>query len=183
LLIAFIIVSAFAMPTSSSYSVVTGLYGEHHAWLVAWLARKVRNTADAADLAHDTFLRLIGKQAAELETLREPRALLTSIAKGLVVDHWRRRDIERSYLDALASLPESYAPSPEARQIALDTLVRLDALLDGLKPALRCALLWTRLEGTAMSEVAARLDVSIATAERYLARALRHCYEQVYAAP
>ena len=170
------------MPTSSSRSVVTGLYGEHHAWLVAWLARKVQNTADAADLAQDTFLRVIGKQAAELEALREPRALLTAIAKGLVVDHWRRRDIERSYLEALAALPESYAPSPEARLIALDTLVKLDVLLDGLKPALRCALLWTRLEGITVAEVAGRLNVSVATAERYLAKALRHCYEQVYAA-
>ncbi len=171
------------MPPSSSHSVVTGLYREHHAWLVSWLVRKVQNTADAADLAQDTFLRVIGKQAGELETLREPRALLTTIGKGLVIDHWRRRDIERSYLEALAALPESYVPSPEARQIALDTLVKLDALLDGLKPALRCALLWTRLEGITMAEVAARLNVSVATAERYLAKALRHCYEQVYAAP
>ncbi len=31
----------------------------------------------------------------------EPRVLLTHIAKGLVIDHWRRQSIERAYLEAL----------------------------------------------------------------------------------
>jgi DNA-directed RNA polymerase specialized sigma24 family protein len=52
----------------------------------------VSNAADAADLVHDTFSRVIGKQSSELDALREPRAWLTSLAKGLVVDHWRRRE-------------------------------------------------------------------------------------------
>ncbi|WP_172642823.1 sigma-70 family RNA polymerase sigma factor [Advenella kashmirensis] len=170
------------MSISSPDSVVTGLYREHHAWLVHWLLRRVQNTADAADLAQDTFLRVMGRQTDDLMLLREPRAMLTTIGKGLVIDHWRRQDIERAYLETLAALPPAHAPSPEARQIALETLIRLDALLDDLKPAWRCALLWTRLEGITVAEVATRLNVSVATAERYLAKALRRCYEQVYAA-
>ncbi|MGX9937952.1 sigma-70 family RNA polymerase sigma factor [Advenella kashmirensis] len=170
------------MSISSSDSVVTGLYREHHAWLVHWLLRRVRNTADAADLAQDTFLRVLGRQTDDLMLLREPRAMLTTIGKGLIIDHWRRQDIERAYLETLSALPPVHAPSPEARQIALETLIRLDALLEDLKPAWRSALLWTRLEGITVAEVAARLNVSVATAERYLAKALRRCYEQVYAA-
>src|SRR3546814_14792837 len=32
-----------------------------HAWLPAWLSRRLGNAADAADLAHDAFIRLIDK--------------------------------------------------------------------------------------------------------------------------
>ncbi|MFM0636295.1 sigma-70 family RNA polymerase sigma factor [Paraburkholderia metrosideri] len=157
-----------------------GLYAAHHAWLVGWLTRRVRDTADAADLAQDTFVRVICRAASELHAVQEPRAYLTSIAKGLVVDHWRRRDIEQAWLDALALMPEPQAPSPEVRLIVLETLVRIDAMLDGLAPAMRSALLWARLDGATVPDIAQRLGVSVATAERYLARALRHCYDLVY---
>lgn len=156
------------------------MYAAHHTWLVGWLTRRVRDAADAADLAQDTFVRVICRAASELHAVQEPRAYLTSIAKGLVVDHWRRRDIEQAWLDALALIPEPQVPSPEMRMIVLETLVRIDAVLDGLAPAMRSALLWARLDGTTVPEIARRLDVSVATAERYLAKALRHCYDQVY---
>jgi len=172
------------MQSYPSTSSTADLYAAHRAWLTGWLARRVRNAADAADLAQDTFVRIIARTAHELEldTLREPRAYLTSIAKGLVIDHWRRRDLEQAWLDALANLPEALAPSPEERLIVLETLTRIDALLDGLAPALRSALLWARLDGATVPQIAERLGVSRATAERYLAKALRHCYDHVYAA-
>jgi DNA-directed RNA polymerase specialized sigma24 family protein len=40
----------------------------------------------------------------------------------------------------------------------------------------RRAFLWARLEGLTCPEIAERLGVSLATAERYIATALRHCY-------
>lgn len=179
--IPFITIAPLAMQSNASSPVAAELYSAHHAWLINWLVRRVRNTADAADLAQDTFVRVICRAAPELASVREPRAYLTSIAKGLVVDHWRRRDIEQAYLDALAQLPEAQTPSPEERLIVLETLMRIDALLDGLAPAVRSALLWARLDGATVPQIAERLSVSVATAERYLAKALRHCYDLVYA--
>lgn len=35
----------------------------------------------------------------------KPRALLTHIAKGLVIDHWRSQEVERAYLEVLALMP------------------------------------------------------------------------------
>jgi len=69
---------------------VTQIYRDHHGWLSGWLRKKLGNSFDAADLAHDTFVRLMGARVREGGGA-EPRALLTHIAKGLVVDHWRRR--------------------------------------------------------------------------------------------
>ncbi|WP_219137079.1 sigma-70 family RNA polymerase sigma factor, partial [Janthinobacterium sp. UMAB-60] len=132
--------------------------------------------ADAADVAHDTFMRLLQRRNRPQPALREPRAYLTRIAQGLVIDHYRRRDVEYAYLQALAALPEQTAPSPETRLLVIDTLVRLDTALDALKPRARRAFLLAQLDGLTGPAIAARLDVSLATVERDLASAWRACY-------
>jgi len=52
----------------------------------------------------------------------------------------------------------------------------IDRILDALKPQVRKAFLWAQLEGLTCRQIAERLGVSLATAERYVAAALRHCY-------
>ena len=37
------------------------LYVDHHRWLCSLLRRRLGNSADAADLAHDIYLNLIKK--------------------------------------------------------------------------------------------------------------------------
>jgi len=57
-------------------------------------------------------------------------------------------------------------------------LIRIDTLLGELKPPIRKAFLWARLDGLTCPQIAERLGVSLATAERYIAAALRQCYDQ-----
>ena len=68
---------------------VRSLYSDHHGWLQGWLRRRLGNAFDAADLAHDVFIRLLARR--EPVAMKEPRAYLSSVARGLVIDHWRRR--------------------------------------------------------------------------------------------
>lgn len=161
---------------SSPQHPVHVLYSDHHGWLLAWLRKRLGNAGDAADLAQDTFVRVMGK-TAELPTLREPRAWLTSIAHGLVVDHVRRQDIERAYEEVLASESASCHVSPEIRLMALEALYALDVLLEGLKPNVRLAFLMSRLEEMSYPDIARRLQVSLSSVEKYMATAIRHCYE------
>ncbi|GBL57488.1 ECF subfamily RNA polymerase sigma-24 factor [Pseudomonas citronellolis] len=58
----------------------------------------------------------------------------------------------------------------------LESLIRIDRLLDRLKPKVRQAFIWAQLEGLTCPQIAQRLEVSLATVERYLATALRACY-------
>jgi DNA-directed RNA polymerase specialized sigma24 family protein len=62
------------------------IYVDHHAWLVAWLRRRLGCMENAQDLAQDTFLRVL-RRPDGLAQAREPRAWLTTVAQGLVVDH------------------------------------------------------------------------------------------------
>lgn len=153
---------------------VESLYTAHHGWLLNWLRRRLPNASQAADLAHDAFLRLLtGRQR---ESICEPRVLLAHIAKGLMIDQWRRQDIERAYLEALAGLPEQVAPSPEQRLVILQALERIDQLLDGLRPCVREAFLLAQLEDLSYADIATRLNVTTRSVERYMAQALFHCH-------
>ncbi|CAH1903822.1 putative RNA polymerase sigma factor FecI [Candidatus Nitrotoga sp. HW29] len=150
------------------------LYTDHHSWLYGWLRRKLGNACHAADLAQDTFMRVLTRQQPLY--LDEPRAYLSTIARGLVVDHWRRRELELAWLEILAVLPETEEPSPEMRLIFLETLIEIDRLLDSLKPQVRTAFLLAQLDGLTCPQIAEHLGVSLSTVERYIAKALRGCY-------
>jgi RNA polymerase sigma-70 factor (ECF subfamily) len=153
---------------------VRRLYSDHHGWLQGWLRRRLGNAFDAADLAHDVFLRLLARR--EPVGMKEPRAYLSSVARGLVIDHWRRRELEQAWLETLAQMPEATAPSSEQRLLILEALVEIDRMLDTLKPAVRSAFLLAQFDGLSCREIGERLGVSLATAERYVAKALRACY-------
>lgn len=159
----------------SHNQLLQALYQDHHIWLCAWLRRKLANPADAADLAHDTFLRLLCKPPQQMQVLREPRAWLSTAAHGLMVDHVRRQALERAYAQTLALDPPALHPSPEERLVLIETLVRVDTLLDGLAPKARSAFLLSRLEGLPYAEIARQLGVGLSSVEKYMASALRHC--------
>lgn len=160
--------------TAASRQTLHDLYRDHHSWLEGWLRRRLDNRWDAADLSQDTFVRLHASDQA-LSELREPRAYLLTLGKRLLINFYQRRSLEQAYLDALATLPEACAPSPEQRWILLEALQALDTLLDGLPGAVRRAFLLAQLEGLSYRAIAERLRVSERTIKRYMAQAYEHC--------
>ena len=165
------ICGVFALSPSNPVEV---LYNDHHHWLTGWLRRKLGCPESAADLAQDTFVRVL--TARETPTLVEPRAFLTTVAKRVLFNFYRRQDLERAYLDALAQMPEHVAPSEEERAIILQTLLELDQLLDGLPTQVKRAFLLAQLDGLTYAQIGAELGISIATVKRHLSKALLRCY-------
>ncbi|MGV8267653.1 sigma-70 family RNA polymerase sigma factor, partial [Pseudomonas aeruginosa] len=112
---------------------------------------------NAADLAQDTFVKvLVSRQAARID---EPRAFLTTIARRVLCNHYRRQDVERAYLEALASLPEREVPTEATRALVLEPLVELDRLLDGLPPLAKATFLLAPLDGVGSAEIAKQLGL------------------------
>ncbi|MPS48720.1 sigma-70 family RNA polymerase sigma factor [Methylobacillus sp.] len=151
------------------------LYLQYHSWLFGWLRGKLGCHAQAADIAHDTFLKLLLKPASP--KVQEPRAFLLTIARGLVIDHWRREDLHRAWWEAMNTLPPDTAPSLEQQQIVLATLEAIAQALEKLKPKVRHAFLLAQIEDRPYAEIAQILGVSIRTVERYVAEALFQCYQ------
>jgi RNA polymerase sigma-19 factor, ECF subfamily len=160
-------------PSALNHS-VEGLYNAHHNWLTGWLRRRLGCPHNAADLAQDTFVKVL--LARETPQLVEPRAFLTTIAKRVLCNHYRRQELERAYYQALSELPEALAPSEEERAIILETLVELDQLLDGLPVLVKRAFLLAQIDGLTHNEIAARLNISVATVKRHLTKAAMRCY-------
>ena len=165
--------------SSDSLAGLAGLYSEHHGWLKRWLRGKLQCAEQAADLAQDTFMRLLAAPRAVDATLpaslQTPRAYLTTVAQRLLIDHYRRLSLEQAWLETLAQQPELLVQSPEERLLILETLQRLDAMLAGLPCAVRSAFLMSHIDDLPYAEIAARLAVSERTVKRYMVQAFEQC--------
>jgi RNA polymerase sigma factor (sigma-70 family) len=154
------------------------LYSEHHSWLRGWLRKKLGNAFDAADLAHDTYVRILATGSAPAPD--QSRRFLTQIANGLVIDMYRRRQIEASYLEAVSLMPEPQVPSEETRLLIIETLIEIDTLLHRLPAKTRMALLLYKLDGLSYQEIAVQLQVSVSSVQKYITSALMACYDAIY---
>ncbi len=119
----------------------------------------------------------------DLSNLREPRTLLATIARGLLIDYFRRSTLERAYLDELALQPEELQPGAEEQLQVLQALREVNRMLGELSANARAAFIYNRLDGLTHAEIASRLGVSVPRVRQYLAQALRQCYIAVYGEP
>lgn len=157
------------------------IYRDHQGWLRGWLGKKVGCLHQAADLVHDTFVKLLS--AASLPALREPRAYLLVVAGHLIVDRYRKQALEQEALRTMAVLVEdAQAASPEEQAAARQLLGRTLHILAGeLDDKPRRAFLMARAEGLSYAEIAAELGVSESSVKQYLAKAMAHCHARLYA--
>jgi RNA polymerase sigma-70 factor (ECF subfamily) len=155
------------------------IYAEHGDWLRGWLQRQTRCPHWAADVTQDTFCRLLERPHSI--AVRNPRGLLAVIARRLLVDDVRRRDLERAYLDAYRTMHGEFDPlTPERIIEAVQLLEGVVQLLRHMSDDIREAFLLRKLEGLTHSEIASRLHISDRTVKRHLARAYAHCYLLAY---
>ncbi|QHJ00374.1 sigma-70 family RNA polymerase sigma factor [Xylophilus rhododendri] len=165
---------------STSQDHLHTLYADHHGWLFGWLRRKLGSADNAADLAQDTFVRILASRDALLG-VREPRAWLVTTAQRLIIDQARRKALEDAYLRELSLLadPLEGAPSPEQLLETLQALSQIEAALDGLSARARQAFLLHYLDGEPHARIAAELGVSTRMVQKYLVQALLHCHRRL----
>ncbi len=154
-------------------------YQAHHAWLNGWLRKKLSCVFDASDVAQDAMIKVIYHQ--DIATIQEPRAYLTTTATRLIIDLVRKRNLEAAYVDALRYQQEALAASPDHIREAVETLNQIVKMLEGLPEKVYRAFLMNKLEGLAYIEIAEQLGVSSSMIKQYIARAMLHCYQVVYA--
>lgn len=158
---------------SAHHHHVSDLYRDHQPWLQGWLRGRVGCREVASDLAQDTFLRLLNDR--ELEVLREPRAFLTTVARGLAANWFRRQALERAWLEYLALLPEASVPSLEEQALVREALQQIDAMLDGLPTMARRVFLLAQFDGMRYEAIGEQLGLSLSTVKRHMKRALVGC--------
>jgi len=153
---------------------LTLIFHRDYRWLTDKLRRRISHGTGAEDIASEAFVRLAA--IPELLNIREPRAMLTTLAQRVLYESWRRRDLERAYFNALASRPQFCHPSPEEQEMVVESLLTIDRALDGLSTNARKAFLFNQLDGMPYAEIAQELDVSTSMVRKYVAKALTNCY-------
>lgn len=113
---------------------------------------RVGSQEDAEDLASSSF--------DELADVSDPASV---------------RDLERAYLESLASGEEPIAaPAESIAEIAQILLV--DQALNGLSPNAECAFTYSQVNGLTYAEIAKKLGVSLSMVGKYIAQDLSRCY-------
>lgn len=153
---------------------VTLIFENNYHWLCGRLQRSTGCRYDAEDIASDTFVKVLN--LPDLSAVREPRALLTTIAKRLMYETWRRRDLERAYIQSLLNAPVATHPSPEERALLIETLVTLDRVLDGLPGQGKAAFVHSQFGGLSYPQIAQTLGLSLSRVQQYMTEAFKLCY-------
>jgi len=151
------------------------LFRAHYPWLCTRLRRSLgqHHHYSVEDIAADAFVQLLENRAAG--ALREPRAWLTTIARRLVFEHWRRRDLERKHWDQWPADHTDCAPSPEEWLHLNRTLDGLDRRLDRLPGKVKATFLLSRIDGLTYPQIAAELGISQRSVSDYMTRSLALC--------
>ena len=166
--------SPVSLPVATPAGVAESLFIGHHGWLLSRLQARLRDVHEASDVASETFVHVLRSlHAGRWQGVREPRAMLTTIAKRLLISHWRRRELELAYLSALAQQPEPTAPSPEALAIVVETLDYVAHALQGLPPVARRVFLLSQIDGLGYQAIASQLDISQSTVRRHMTEGFR----------
>ncbi|KAB0500071.1 sigma-70 family RNA polymerase sigma factor [Pseudomonas vancouverensis] len=152
---------------------VGALFRAHYPWLCNHLHQYLGASAGVEDIAAETFVQLL--ESPSLTPIREPRALLTTIARRLVFEGWRRRNVERRHLDQLQHLDQAPTPSPEELAQINQTLHGLDRSLERLPSKVRKTFLLSRIDGLTYPQIAAELGISQRSVSVYMTRSQALC--------
>ncbi|BCX70133.1 sigma-70 family RNA polymerase sigma factor [Pseudomonas izuensis] len=149
------------------------LFRAHYPWLCARLRHYLGTAASVEDIAAEAFVQLL--EAPQPVSIREPRALLTTIARRLIYQLWRRHDLERRHLDQLQQVDQPSTPSPEELAQLTQALHGLDRTLARLPGKVRATFLLSRVDGLTYPQIAAELGISLRSVSVYMTRSQALC--------
>ena len=153
-------------------ALIQRLWDEHRDRLLAYFFKRIRNPAQAADLAQDVFTRMLG---ADLDKVQNPEGYLYAVALNLVREHFGLVQRDQSTLDVddplvqelLAEQP-SYADQIDGAHYA----ERLHAVLGELSSKCHNVVILHFWYGLKYDDIAEKMDISRDQVKKYVSQAL-----------
>jgi RNA polymerase sigma factor (sigma-70 family) len=147
----------------------------HEPALRAYLSKRFPTGCDHDDLVQETYARVL--RLKEPGRLAYPKAFLFTTARNAAIDLFRRR---RGVRLEPVEVCEETAALDEAPGLveSLDRQQQLEALIEalaGLPERCREVMMLRHLDGFALKEIAAHLDLSMSTVKEHLTKGLRAC--------
>ena len=150
----------------------------YHRELLNFLSRQVHDRDTAADLAQESFVRVLTAQSAGQAVL-DMRALLYRTARNLVIDQHRRSEVRRH--EDLDALPEDQHPpapqhqQPEERLASQQVIRAYVATIEALPARCREAFLLHVFEDCTHAQIAQDMGISVSMVEKHIVRAMVAC--------
>jgi RNA polymerase sigma factor (sigma-70 family) len=150
----------------------------YHRELLNFLSRQVRDRDTAADLAQESFVRVLSVQSSGQAVL-DIRALLYRTARNLVVDQHRRSEVRRH--DDLDSLPEDQHPAapqhlqPEELWASQQVFRAYLATIEALPERCRQAFVLHVFDECSHAQIAQHMSISVSMVEKHIVRAMVAC--------
>jgi RNA polymerase sigma factor (sigma-70 family) len=172
------------MARSGNHDLVATMFATHGRRLIRFFSATLPDAAEARDLAHEVYLRLLRVDQPDL--IRCPEAYLFTVAANIRREYAIRRarqpvhvTLDSAVSEELPDLPHTLAlPDPEVLAMRAAEVHRLERILGSLTPRARAALIWHRRDGLSYEEIGARLGVSRNMVKKYLVKALAHCRQR-----
>lgn len=144
--------------------------------LVRYLRREVGTDA-AADMAQEVFCRAAG--SAQADKLQNPIAFLRKIARNLLVDRQRREQRIGTAIEFDETRDAPCMANQEHALEAADLLRLYEQAIAGLPEKTRTIFLLHRVEERSYREIHQLLEISVATVEYHMMKALAHIAQVV----
>lgn len=168
------------MFTPERENFVAELAASHGRRLRRFLAARLRNASDIADLSQEVFLRLL--RVERHEKIRNPEAYLLTIAGHVLHQHALKSQANPAPLDITDALHEAELVDEGDPLTTLHLERRLESLdraLARLSARTRAVFLLQRRDGCTLDEIAERMGISRSMVKKHLAKALFQCKRQI----
>jgi len=158
---------------------VRDIIHRYHSALLNFLRPRLRVAEDAADIAQETYIRMMQYEGSR--EIRSPSSMLFRIAINVTNDLGRaeqvRRVADQCRFDDLELVSEH--PSPEREVAASQDLEILYDVIAKLPPKCRKVFLLSRVQNLTYPQIAAQCGISIKMVEKHVSHALALCIKKV----
>jgi RNA polymerase sigma-70 factor (ECF subfamily) len=146
------------MDHSKNETIIESLYDAYADAIFRFVLLRVRSREQAQDIVQEVFMRMWNTYISQGLEIEEPRGLLYTIARNLVINTYARGKVHDS-LDTLMEGGLEFA-DPNADSSAEALASDVHTLLDSLTPIEKELVTLRHLEGLSVKEIAVMFDLS-----------------------
>lgn len=167
------------MVQQGDYRALTTLYHRYYRSLYLKAFKRVTDNYAVEEIVQDVFINL-WKKSGELDATGNVKAYLYATLRNRVLHTLRTARNRAACLEkAERAIASGSAVRPLQVIFARETETRINEIIASLSPQCREAFLFSRNDELSYKEIASRMDISVNTVEKHIAKALRILREKL----
>lgn len=154
------------------------IFEDYHTDLHRYLVGRLRGRAlDAADVAQETYLRLLRMNNAD--AVQHPQAYVYQVAVNVIRELGLKEQIQENLPERLTdpTVSRGFSRMPEDELQIHTQIEYLNKAINRLPPKCRAVLIMKKRDGLSRKEIAEKLGISELTVKTHLLKAIAWCRE------